>query len=229
MQLSNRLMAIANRVKPDSIIADVGTDHGYIPVYLAKKGLIKKGYAMDISQGSLEKAVANIKAYRVEDTVIPLLSDGLKELNDWTVNTLIIAGMGGMLIRNILMDSMSKLENINTMILSPHLDTPVVRKTIHSLGFCIDNEDIIYEDQKYYPIIECKKGNESYDREEDYIYGKFLIEKKHPMLKAYLEDKKATLNELISRVANYKTDTSISRLNELKNELTEVEEVMKCL
>ena len=104
MNLSKRLTAVADMITAGNSIADIGTDHGYIPIYMAQKGLTPKALAMDVNAGPLERACDNIKRYCVENIVSARLSDGLKKLNPGEAESIIIAGMGGLLTIRILSD-----------------------------------------------------------------------------------------------------------------------------
>lgn len=229
MELTNRLKKIANFVDQGSIVADIGTDHGYIPIYLAQKGISKKIYAMDIHRGPLGKAIINIERNQVSEYVIPLLSDGILQLEDLSVDTIIIAGMGGMLIKKILLEGKKKLEKINKLILSPHLDTYQVRLSIHDLGYRIINEDLVFEDGKYYPVIVAVKGREKYEREMDYRFGKCLIDEKHFLLKDLLEKNKEEYLEILYRLKGLDNKNTNERKHEIEEKIAEIEEVMKCL
>lgn len=229
MELTKRLERVASFVSPGSVLADVGTDHGYIPIYLAKKGIVKKAYAMDINEGPLLKASKNIKAHGVEVSVETILSDGLMQLGDRKIDTLIVAGMGGMLIKKILEDAQCYLSYITKMILSPHLDVDVVRKAVHQLGFAIEQEDFLEDEGKYYPILVCRKGHESYENAIDYKYGKRLLEDKNQTLKAYLIKQRAANNTILAQLLEADTPASQTRMAVIKFEISELEEVIKCL
>jgi len=232
MALTKRLEKIASYVKKDAIVADVGTDHGYIPIELAKKGIVSKAYAMDINKGPLEKAESNIKAYGVDHMVKVILSDGLTGLDDESVDTVLIAGMGGMLISKILTEGMDQLKGVKRLILSPHLDVDVVRKSVHQLGFSIVEEDMIIDEKQYYNIIVCEKGSELYHSQKDYQYGKLLIEHQHPVFISYLEKKLTTITTIIdnmNKLDTAETCSVLERLETLKNEQNIIQEVLKTL
>ena len=104
MELSKRLEMVAGLVTQERI-ADIGTDHGYVPIYLYKQGRIKKAYACDVRKGPLEKCRKNIALYGAEDVIETRLGSGLTPLRPGEAETAIMAGMGGMLIVHILQDS----------------------------------------------------------------------------------------------------------------------------
>lgn len=229
MELTKRLEAIASFVTPGSIVADVGTDHGYIPIYLAQKGLIKKAYAMDINEGPLERAHKNILTQGVSFYVETILSDGLEALDDRKVDVLIIAGMGGMLIKKILEDAKQKLMCIPLLILSPHLDVEMVRRTIHTLSYYIEEELIVEDEGKFYPVLVCRHGHEIYENGIEYKYGKKLLEGNNPNFKVYLCKQKASFETILDHLKSAQTEASQNRMKIIQNEILELEEVIKWL
>jgi tRNA (adenine22-N1)-methyltransferase len=228
MKLTKRLEKIASYVPKGSIVADVGTDHGYIPIYLAKHKIAKKVYAMDINKGPLKKAEENIREYQVGDIITTILSNGLKSFNE-QADTIIIAGMGGKLISQILEEGKDKLESVNVLILSPHLDSESVRSEVHKNNYKIINEEFIIDEGKYYPIIICEKGIEKYEKQIHYKYGKILLENKNVLLKEYLEKAKRNNSNILKGLKNQNTDNALNRIKELEEELDEINEVISCL
>ena len=152
MEISKRLTAVAEFVKYRTI-ADIGTDHGYIPCFLALNKKIDSAFACDVNEGPLEKAKENIALNGLENVIKPRLGSGLSALGDDTAETIVIAGMGGLLICNILNDEKEKLKNIKQLVLQPQRDTDSVRKLLHSLGFVIEDEEMLIDNGKYYTII----------------------------------------------------------------------------
>ncbi|MDA3847812.1 MAG: class I SAM-dependent methyltransferase [Vallitaleaceae bacterium] len=230
--LTKRLESIASYVGQGAIVADVGTDHGYIPIELARRGIVKKAYALDINKGPLEKAEANITAYGLNHIVKTAISDGLLSLEDESVDTVIIAGMGGNLISKILREGTAQLKHIKRLILSPHLDVNLVRKTVHQLGFCIIEENMIIDENQYYNILICEKGLEVYNSQTQYQYGKLLIDMKHPVLISYLVRKLDTIKTILDKMESadlVETCTIIERIEELKKEQKIIQEVLDLL
>lgn len=229
MELTKRLEAIACFVSPGSIVADVGTDHGYIPIYLVEKGIINQAYAMDINAGPLERAHKNIQTKGFASSIETILSDGLEALEGRKVDVLIIAGMGGMLIKKILEEAKEQLLCIPDMILSPHLDVDMVRRTIHGLGYCIEKETMVEEEGKFYPILVCHHGHEIYNNRIEYKYGKKMLEGNHPTYRLFLMKQKTSLEAIVNRLEHSNTPASQKRLESVQNEISELDEVIKCL
>lgn len=226
MEITKRLESIAKCVKTGSVVADIGTDHGYVPIYLVKKGICDKTYAMDINKGPLEKATDNIRKYGVTGQVTTILSNGLVGLKDTQVDTVIIAGMGGMLIANILEAGEKQLAHTERLILSPHLDVEVVRRKVHAMGYKIVGEQMLTDEDKAYNILVCEKGLESYEDDLSYRFGALLLEDKNPVLKQTILKKQAVINKILAGMAGNDSCNVLERKEELKKDLEKLTEVL---
>lgn len=227
MKLSKRLQKIADFVPKESTVADIGTDHGFIPVYLIENNISKKVIGTDISRGSLEKIIELIKKEGLEDYIEVRLGDGLDILNPYEVDTLIIAGMGGILIGEILENGKKVASSIQNYILQPMVGAKELRKYLVNNGFQIIDEDLVFEEDKYYEVIFAKKGNQYIEKDIYYEISQILIEKKHPLLKSFLEYKKSKIEKIINEVKLVETDKSKNKYNELNQLLSRYQEVLR--
>lgn len=225
IDISKRLKTIATQVKYKSII-DIGTDHGYVPIYLCQLDKIDYAIAADINSGPLEKANQNISQYNLEDKITTILSNGFKNI-DKVVDTAIIAGMGGNLIIDILKNNYTN--KLKQIVVQPQLDIYDVRKFLHNIGFSINNEEMIVEQNKYYNIISAVKGYEFYDKEQYYEFGKILIEKKSSVLKENIANKIRKYDIIIKELSNKGGVNATKRQEYLKKEIYYLEEVLKWL
>lgn len=225
IDISKRLKTIATQIKYRSII-DIGTDHGYVPIYLCQSNKIDYAIASDINSGPLEKAVQNINQYKLADKITTILSNGFENINK-TVDTAIIAGMGGNLIIDILKSSYS--DKLKQIVVQPQLDIYDVRKFLHTIGFSINNEEMIVEQNKYYNIISAVKGYEQYDKEQYYEFGKILIQKKSSVLKENIANSIKKYDIIIKELSTKGSINATKRQEYLKKEIYYLEEVLKCL
>lgn len=225
MTLSKRLMAVAEMVTPGKILADIGTDHGYIPIYLVLNQIIPSAVAMDIHKGPLERAKENINRYQLNASIRIKLSDGLSALDE-QVASLIIAGMGGALINRILHEGREKLLNISELILSPHSAISEVRQYLHSIGFQIILENMIIDEGKFYTIIKAIPGDEVYSKDIYYTYGKYLLINKKPVLKAYLENELTKNKKILRCLTTADSLHANERAGELTEEIKQVKEAL---
>src|SRR5665647_630512 len=135
MDIGVRLKVIANMVEECDTIVDVGTDHGYVPIYLVKNGVIKKAIASDINRGPVEKAKNNIMLNKVCDQISCRLGVGLSTVKKGEVQVAIIAGMGGNLIRDIIENDLEVVKGLKYMILQPVQNAEVLREYLYNTGY----------------------------------------------------------------------------------------------
>ena len=221
MKLSKRLQTIADFVKKGAIVADIGTDHAHIPIYLIKNNIISKAYACDINAGPLEKAKENINYYGVKNIELRL-SNGLEKLKTDEADTVIIAGMGGELIIDILDRGQGFFDKKNTFILSPHTKIEEVRNYLLRKGLKILKEDMCIDEGKFYTVMEvkCIENKEMYS-EAELLYGKYLIENKHPVLIRFLKKEEAKYISILSNIG-----LNEERKTELRHRLDIIEETI---
>lgn len=161
LNISDRLKRVANCVKKDSIVADIGCDHAYTAIYLIRNNIAKKVIAMDINKGPLEKAKKNICSNGLEESIETRLSDGGKELRKGEVDTILISGMGGRLTSKILEDSLEIVRDCRQLVLQPQSEIHLVREYIANIGFRIEYEDMFIDEGKYYVVINALKEDVS--------------------------------------------------------------------
>lgn len=227
MKISNRLLTIANLVPTNSIVADIGTDHGYIPAYLIKNKIAKKVIGTDISKGSLEKIIEYVKVLGFEDKIDTRLGDGLEIIKPFEVDTVIIAGMGGLLIRDILKEHKDVTHSIINFILQPMIASKELREYLIDNNFEIVSEDLLKEDGKYYEIIYARTGKTALKREIDYDISPILIKDKHPLLKEFVENKINSSEKIVEELQGFDTDKSKERYDELVLKIQKYKEVLK--
>lgn len=171
MELSKRLQGVADLVSAGTIVCDVGCDHGYIPVWLVQNRICPKVIAMDRGTGPLSRAKENVRSYCLEEYITLRLSDGVASLEKGEADCLILAGMGGRLIIKILSEGMEKIRAMKEMVLQPQSEISCVRKFLREEGLFIVQEDMVYEDGKYYPMMKAVLPA-SRDEENDSDRGK---------------------------------------------------------
>lgn len=224
-QLSKRLEAVAAFVTEGNRVADVGTDHGYVPIYLVQTGKVPHAIAMDINKGPLLHADANIKKFGLEKSIETRLSNGLRAYNLDEADSVIIAGMGGGLIIDILSESLDKLGGLE-LILSPQSEIELVRRFLCDNNFVIVKETMLVDEGKYYTIMKAAEGECCYASVEEYRYGRLLLEERNPVLHTFLarELEKKTEIELLVRSSG--GDASARRLKEIAEEKAVIEKAL---
>lgn len=150
MKLSKRLLAIIDLVPPNSVVSDIGSDHGLVLIYLRKNNLIQKGYGVENKAGPFQILKRALKPY-YEQNLVPILADGLTNLAS-DVNCLVLAGMGGENIINILEKGKSNLKNVQHLICDAHTLIPSLRMYLSENHFYIKDEILVYENNQFYEI-----------------------------------------------------------------------------
>ena len=135
-------------VTEGSSLADVGTDHGYIPIALVQTGKVSRAIAMDINKGPLERAALHIREQHLEDRITTRLSDGMTALKEGEADTVLIAGMGGALTVHILEGGAHCLASVKELILQPQSEIWLVREWLCEHGYKITDEDIVLDEGK---------------------------------------------------------------------------------
>lgn len=181
--ISERIKRIASYIKPYKVIADVGCDHGYLIKYAFDNYDIKEAYAIDNKKGPLDSAKNNLKDY---DNVKYFLSDGLDSVDE-NVEVVVIAGMGGMLIKDIISNNISRIDNVKRFVLQANKNVYELRKFMNDNGFMISNEEILEEDGKFYEIVVFEKGKDNYSFDELFFGPVLLKEKNEVFLKKWTD------------------------------------------
>lgn len=155
IKLTNRLSAVAELVRENASLADVGCDHGYLPAYLILNGRIKSAVAGDINEGPLNSCIQLVAEYSLEDKIKCVLSNGLQNINEKDCSDIAICGMGGELIAQIL-DACSWSKNAEKhFILNPMTHPEILRKYLCDNGFEIFNDIVVKEGRHYYSVFDA--------------------------------------------------------------------------
>ncbi len=240
MQPGERLSAIIGMIEDGSVVADVGTDHGYVPITLVKEGVSKRVFAIDSREGPLNRARENAERYGCSSKINFILSDGLKELPPGEADTVVITGMGGALINRILDECpFEVLNGIRTFIFSPQSEEEFFRRSIVLHHYTIENECLVRESGKYYPVIRASHGRGGMKewlsggaerlvttkelRGADYRYGRFLLSMHDPLLQGRIEADIKTVEGILKD----RDRLPGGRIEELKEELKKLKEALE--
>lgn len=198
LKLSKRLQAIYDMVPQSNVIADIGSDHAFLPIALVLNGKVTRAYASEVNEGPYEATVKNIEKHGVSNYVSAVLSDGISEL-ETDVNTISICGMGGSLIVDILDKGKSKLEHVTTLVLQPNNNEENVRIWLMNNGYKIVFEKLVEEDGRFYEIIKAEKGDSNYNKEELFFGPVLLKEKSENFIKKW-DNHRAYLVRVIANI-----------------------------
>ena len=187
MNIPNRLKLISDKVGECNKVCDIGTDHAYVPIDLIRKERCLKAIATDIKTGPLLKAKKNIDKFRLKDRIEIRQGNGLAPITPGECGNIIIAGMGGVLISEILQRGFLVAKTAKTLIFQPMYAQEVLRRWLYERGFEIFDETLVAEKEKIY-VVMCVRydGMPKETSEIYYKIGKQLIDRTDPLLPAYL-------------------------------------------
>lgn len=201
--LSPRLQALYDMVPEGLKLADIGTDHGWLPIDLVKSGRIPSAIAMDLREGPLDRAKAHIEEEGLSAKIKTRLSDGFSEFQAGEADCAVISGMGGIVMQRILREAENRLSSLQVLILQPQSEIPEFREFLHTEGFRLVDEKIAEEEGKFYFLMKVlpPADQENADLSSfwksqglpmplclklGFQFGPVLLMKKDPALKRYL-------------------------------------------
>ncbi len=229
MKLSKRLETVISFVEPGSRVADVGCDHGFVPIALVTRGIASRGIAMDVRPGPLGRAQEHVNQYGLQDQIACRLSDGVSALMPGEADTVIIAGMGGELVIHILKEGMGLWPEIRHWILSPQSELFKVRRYLEEHGFHIKAEDMILEDGKYYTVMDVVFDGIADPRlltDGEALYGPRLIADSNPVLKEFLGREETSLLRILAGLGGQDGDGAVVRRQELSEKVDLIRDIL---
>ena len=218
VKISERLRTAAGLIGEGERLADVGTDHGYVPIYLVERKHIPSAIAMDIRTGPLERAREHIRMY------------GMEALKPGEADTILIAGMGGGLVKHILESGRVICEQAHGLVLQPQSELPKVRRFLMENGYVTEREEMVMEDGKYYPMMRVHfdasavSHADSFTEEQEleFRYGKQLLTEKHPVLLAYLRWEAQIQQDILTQLSGQPaTEQIAARIDDVKQILAQ--------
>ncbi len=221
IKLSNRLQAVARQIPAGLRVADVGTDHGYLPVYLVVNDIAPKVIASDRGKRPLDSARQLISLLSLENQIDVRLGDGLSVLQPDEAEVICLAGMGGVAIKEIISAGLPLAQAAKRLVLQPQRNVPAVRRFLVSNGFKIVAEDLAEDDGFYYEIIAVEPGlMELTEQEAD--FGPLLLRDGHPLFKDFLILKETDLTQLLAAMADNNSKDSLQRKKQLEEEISHI-------
>lgn len=231
IELSLRMKAVADMVVPGGCVADIGCDHAFVSIYLIESRSAERIIASDLRTGPVDIARQNVCARGLETVIDVRMGDGLDVIMPGEADTIILAGMGGMLINKILQQGVKTVRLAKQLVLQPQSDLAQVRKQIRQMGGKIHREEMVVDMDKYYTILDVRMqesyepdvkmqepsdakvedaGQEVFDR-----YGKDLLLRRHPVLYTYLQKEADSYNKVLQLLRGQQTEKAKQRMEEL--------------
>jgi tRNA (adenine22-N1)-methyltransferase len=226
-KLSKRLERVASYVPKNSVLADIGSDHAYLPCYLGLKNMINKGIAGEITDGPFQSAKEQVALDGLTEIIIVRKGDGLSVLEPDEAEVITICGMGGSLITSILERGKEKLGNAKRLILQPNVGARTVRKWLLKENWVLTEEEIIKEDGKIYEILVAdRQGKQPYTQNSDaeFLFGPFLLRNQNEAFKEKWSGEVNQWNAILSQMAKAQSKDAEEKRSELEKNIRLVEE-----
>lgn len=230
-QLSKRLETVVSYIPKLSKIADIGSDHAYLPCYAVNKGIASSAIAGEVVKGPYLSAKKQVEDAGLTREVEVRLGNGLEVLSPGEVNCITIAGMGGALIASILEAGKDKLTDGPRLILQPNVSAKSIRTWLMENGWDLIGEEILEEDDKLYEILIAEKGDPSThyskEREKELLLGPFLMKDRNAaFIKKWNQELRQWKNIVNNMEKAEQTEALEVRKNELLHKIKMVEEVL---
>ena len=234
INLSNRLSMVSALLGNADVIADVGCDHGYLPIYLLESGAYLRAIAMDINEGPLNRARENIRLYNLSEAIDTRLSDGVSALNIGEANSISICGMGGNVMMHILHTGDKILQSIPVIVIQPQSEYALLRAYLLENGYVFDDEGIVFEDGKYYFAWRLHFEQDMSNKSDSLIsqdcdsvrfcYSPILYKRGDMVYRDYLESYRASLTESIHNIQSHSPGNT--RLESLGYECSIIDNIL---
>ena len=202
MVLSPRLMAVAKYIYSGATVADIGTDHAYLPVYLIQQGITNRIIAGEINEQPFKAAQITIQANNIREAIDLRLGNGLNILTPGEAEIIVIAGMGGKTVCTILGQGSEVLKHVQRLVIQPMNNIPMVRRWLLANEWHLADEEMINESGHYYVIISAEQGNEKINDDFLLTIGPRLLEKKDTVLRTYLNERLLVINHIVKGINN---------------------------
>lgn len=228
--LSRRLTAVAKHVESGMKVADIGSDHAYLPCYLAVQNKITFAVAGEVTDGPLLSAKEQVKSLQLENMIDVRKGDGLEVIAPGEVDAVTICGMGGILIASILEKGKEKLEGVSKLILQPNVAAKWVREWLEKENWVLTAEEILKEDGKIYEVLVAEKaGTNPYSeqgKEKELLFGPFLLREKSDVFREKWTGEMKQWNNILSQMNNSESAETEERKKDLQYKISLVEELL---
>ncbi|UOQ42498.1 tRNA (adenine(22)-N(1))-methyltransferase TrmK [Halobacillus salinarum] len=229
-QLSKRLERVADYLPSDSCFADIGSDHAYLPCYVCLNDSEAKAIAGEVNVGPYESALSEVRNQNLEDRIEVRLGDGLEVLEPGEVRQVVIAGMGGSLIKNILDRGKEKLKNVDRIIVQPNIGAKFLREWFIEQKYQLTKEEILEENGHTYEILIAQPGDPLVCYQKDIfskqlLFGPHLLKERPEVFRQKWKEEYAKRQRVLTQI-NKSKEPHLEKMNEVRTEMEWIEEVL---
>ena len=226
MQLTPRLEAAVSLIPKGSVIADIGTDHAYIPVYTCETGWCPSAIAADIVPGPLAAARAHVEGAGLQDRIDCRLGDGLTCVESGEADGAVICGMGGSLMIKILQQSYDVWQSFDFVVLQPQSDSGDLRRYLYEKDWHIEDERLVIDDGRLYELLRAVPGKAEALPEWQYELGPVNWQRRNPLLSRKIEILMETKGRILAGLKKSRRDLHV-QIEAMEKELS-FWRVLKC-
>lgn len=225
--ISERLEQIAAYLPKKAIFADIGSDHAYLPCYVCMQDKMARAVVGEINQGPFLRAQNNIRSAGLTERIDVRLGNGLQVLIPGEVEQLVISGMGGTLILDILEAGIEKIQTIDRLIIQPNIDEPIVRKYLTDKEYTITNETLVEDNGHIYEILVAEKTKSFKPlTEKQLLFGPVLFQYRSPLFYKKWMRKYVKQQQIVQQIKNANPHSQ-SELNNSIKKLTWIKEAIQ--
>ncbi|RDW21782.1 tRNA (adenine(22)-N(1))-methyltransferase [Oceanobacillus chungangensis] len=231
LNLSKRLTKVASYLPKGAKFADIGSDHAYLPCYVCLQDKSAKAIAGEVNEGPFQSALKTVQYYQLNECIEVRLGNGLEVLNNQdNVEQIVIAGMGGALIKTILEEGKAKVQYAKRIIAQPNIDARSVRKWLDENNFIIKSEEVVEENQHIYEIIVADKAEDDTIKRQDLnqkqlLFGPLLLENKTKVFYEKWKSEQEKTERIINQIKQAKLKDE-QKLKRFEEELIWIKEVL---
>ena len=231
-KLSKRLERVSTYIPGGAILADIGSDHAYLPCYAIKEGLASQAIAGEVVEGPYQSAITQVKESGLEEQIAVRKGNGLEVLSQGEASAITICGMGGSLITRILDEGKVKLSGQERLILQPNIGAQFIRTWLMDEGWKLTGEEILEEDGKIYEILVAEKGepHQPYaglNEEAAILMGPYLLKGQNEVFKKKWNQELTHWRRIIKQVEESGNERSLEKKEELTRLIEIVEEALE--
>lgn len=227
LQLSKRLKAVSKYVKKNETVADIGSDHAYLPIHLIQHDLAPTAIAGEVAEGPFQNAQKKVKEYQLEDRISVRFGNGLNVLSQKDkIGTVTICGMGGILITHILSDGLKQqlLSKTTRLVLQPNNAEKEIRMFLQKNQYQIIEEAIVEENNKTYEIIVAESHPEKIEyTEEELTFGPLLLKNKSAVFYKKWEEELHTNERIFEQLKNTE---NVEKKKTIQNKIKQIKKVL---
>jgi tRNA (adenine22-N1)-methyltransferase len=230
-KLSERLAAVAGHIPENSRIADIGSDHAYLPCHVVKRGAVSFAIAGEVAEGPFQSALKQVRSEGLSDRIVVRKGDGLDVVQPGEVDCITIAGMGGPLIASILERGKNRLEGTTNLVLQPNIGASAIRKWLLANGWKLVSETILKEDGKIYEILAAERGvpEEPYSSsmETEVLFGPYLLREKNAAFREKWTLEKQNWQKILEQLEQAgQSEATLLKRREIEEKIRMAEEVL---